>query len=145
MTDFSRMPRKALVAIFNTKAEEFFDDLARTFPQVQDFKTFKTGLRLLLTVDERRAQKLFAKHIAANYRDQLLSKNDAFFFQDGFVESAIAAKAPTTAEEARDEWLSVIGRIKGVWSSMSSESKAAVWSYFQVLIALSDQVELKQP
>ena len=119
--------------MFNNKVVEFFDDLIATFPEMADFRQFKAGFRLLTTMDERQPQRLFAKHVLPKYGDVLSKRDESIFLQEGFAQQVGAPAAEG------DQWSDIIGRIQQVWRGTSQANKDAIWSYFQLLIALSQR------
>lgn len=126
------MAEKAVyINLFNEKAEEFCKDLVTTFPEVAEFKKLKSGLLLLKNVDERKPREFFNSYVGANFKQQILSKDESFFINE--VQNHVQVGIDNS------QWQNVIGLIHNLWATLTNENKENIWKYFQVLIAINDK------
>jgi hypothetical protein len=119
------------VNLFNEKAEEFCKDLVATFPEVAEFKKLKSGLLLLKNVDEKKPREFFNNYVGANFRQQILNKDESFFINE--VQNHVQGGLDTS------QWQNVIHLIHNLWGTLTTENKENIWKYFQVLIAINDK------
>lgn len=119
------------INLFNEKAEEFCKDLVTTFPEVTEFKKLKSGLLLLRNVDERKPREFFNNYVGANFRNQILQKDESFFLNE--VQNHVQGGVDNS------QWQNVIGLIHNIWATLSTDNKENIWKYFQVLIAINDK------
>ena len=123
--------KSVYINLFNEKAEEFCKDLVITFPEVAEFKKLKSGLLLLKNVDERKPREFFNSYVGANFKQQILSKDESFFINE--VQNHVQGGIDNS------QWQSVISLIHDIWATLSNENKENIWKYFQVLIAINDK------
>jgi hypothetical protein len=119
------------IRLFNEKAEEFCKDLVTTFPDVAEFKKLKSGLLLLKNVDEKKPREFFNNYVGANFKQQILSKDESFFINE--VQNHVQGGIDNS------QWQIVISLIHDLWATLSNENKENIWKYFQVLIAINDK------
>lgn len=119
------------INLFNDKAEEFCKDLVTTFPEVAEFKKLKSGLLLLKNVDEKKPRDFFNSYVGANFKQQILSKDESFFINE--VQNHVQGGIDNS------QWQNVISLIHDLWATLSDENKENIWKYFQVLIAINDK------
>lgn len=123
--------RTVYISLFNDKAEEFCKDLVIAFPEVAEFKKLKSGLLLLKNVDERKPREIFNSYVGANFKQQILTKDESFFVNE--VQNHVQGGIDTS------QWQKVISLIHDLWATLSNENKENIWKYFQVLIAINDK------
>lgn len=127
-----RMSGKTIfVNLFNEKAEEFCKDLVTTFPEVAEFRKLKSSLLLLKNVDERKPREFFNKYVGAQFKQQILAKDETFFINE--VQNHVQGGLDNS------QWQSVISLIHDLWGTLSNDNRENIWKYFQVLIAINDK------
>ena len=122
--------RDSFLELFNNKADEFFKDLVVTFPDIQQFKTFKTAFTMMKNLDERKPIKIFNEYISANYKDVIMNKDESFFLVNDIDLSQ------STQQEY---WKEFIDNLRNIWKDLEEDNKTSIWKYFQVLIVLNDK------
>lgn len=116
---------------FNEQSYDFMKELSNTFPQIQEFGTFKNALNLVRNVNVKKPQEFFQNFISANYKDVLLNKDESFFLQE----------EKFGLSDTKEYWYDFIKKLKQIWTTLSDENKEVIWKYFHVLIILSDKCE----
>lgn len=127
----SKEAQDTYIELFNNKADEFFKELAVSFPDIKPFAYVKTGLSMLRNINPRRPVEIFHTHVYVQYKDVLLRRDEEFFFNTTYDLSR------TTAVEY---WLDFIDCIRNIWKTLDSAEKEVIWKYFQVLIILNEKV-----
>ncbi len=112
--------------LFNAKLQEFVRDLAKSFPEVEDFKMFKTGLALAIGMSATKPQQMFDVFVAQRYSKQIMERDEAFFDDHDFSQVT-----------ALTDDFDIVRRLRGVWDKMDAANKEAVWKYLQVLLVLN--------
>lgn len=125
--------KSVFINLFNEKAEEFCKDLVATFPEVNEFKQLKSGLLLLRNVDEKKPREFFNNYVEANFKQQILAKDESFFLNE--VQNHVGH----AMENA--QWQTVIALLRHLWGTLDESNKASIWKYFQVLIAINDKCD----
>jgi hypothetical protein len=110
---------------FNTKLAEFLQDLSTSFPEFKDIKMLKNGLNLARTLDVKMPATMFSKHVTAEYEQNILNKDDAFFLTQTYEHIAV---------DGID--LDIIPKLKDMWGTLDVSDKDSVWKYLQVLVLL---------
>lgn len=113
---------------FNEKTDEFIKDLMVAFPNVEQFKGFKSGFYMVKNLDPKTPQRIFETYVSSTYRDFILNKDESFF-----LSHEIELKSH------KDYWLEFIDYIKEIWKTLDDENKDVIWKYFHVLLVLSDK------
>ena len=116
--------------LFNEKMLEFAKDLCDVFPQVAEFKRFRSGVLMLQNLEPKTLEGIFRTYVLEKYKDQLLKKDEGFFLEH---------KQFDIYSQRTDYWLSLIDQLKEMWVTLDSDNKEIVWKYFHVLIVLSDK------
>ena len=127
--DISQQP---YYEIFNDKADEFFKELVVTFPQIADFKTFKTGFTLLRNFNPKSPNKYFRQYVIAKFKKAILSKDETFFLEE---------QSFGIEDNQKDYWVDCIQQLKYIWKTLDDHNKDIIWKYFQVMIILSDKCQ----
>lgn len=120
--------------LFNEKLDEFFKDLIVSFPDITEFKRFKSGLNLLRNVDPKSPQTIFNNYVITKFKDSILSKDDSFFLDNddfGIVSTR------------KDYWIEFIEQLKLLWKTIDHDNKDVIWKYLHVLYVLSNKCENK--
>lgn len=123
--------KSVFIKLFNDKAEEFCKDLVLTFPEVKEFKQLKSGLLLLRNVDEKKPCEFFNNYVGANFRQQIISKDESFFLTE------VQNHVQNGVENA--QWQTVIALLRNLWATLGDDNKESIWKYFQVLVAINDK------
>ena len=123
----------AIVTAFNNIATQFVAELVETFPEEQQFKVFKSGVRSLIWANKNKLIQLFA-HYCINYQDQIKNKDETFFLAESY-ESVIDA-------EDKDMITKIIDRLKMHWGTLNTDNKTKVWEYMNTLLELSNSYAL---
>jgi hypothetical protein len=117
--------------IFNSKCNEFIDDLVLSFPEFRDqFSSIKTGLSFISTLDIKTPCTIYKNHVLSKYGDAIINKNEDIFLKENkFYEY----------ENQNDEkyWGSFIGSIKEIWTTLDKTNKDIIWDYFKLLNTIS--------
>lgn len=124
------MNKEIYYILFNEKLNEFFTDIIAVFPDIKDFKTFKSGLSVLKNINVKSPQIIFNNHILNKFKEEIYKKDENFFLNE--AEYDILSKET-------DYWLDFIKQIKNIWKTMSEENKEIVWKYLHILCILSDK------
>jgi len=124
------MSKNVYYELFNEKLDEFFKDLIVSFPDITEFKRFKSGLNLLRNVDPKSPQTIFNNFVATKFKNAILSKDDSFFLDNndfGIVSTR------------KDYWIEFIEQLKILWKTIDIDNKDIIWKYLHVLYVLSDK------
>jgi hypothetical protein len=121
--------------LFNRKLEEFASDLATTFPEVKDFATLRTSLRMALTLTPALPRALFHQYVVAPYEKQILARDEQFFLDDR-SEFKKQLTQQTGGGAGGDVSLDLVKTIQGIWRSLGEGNKDVIWKYLQVLVLL---------
>ncbi len=123
------MSKETYINLFNSKSEEFFDEIIKTYPQIPEFKKFKTAFRLLVNLDSKSACKMFKINIYDIYKDFILTENETFFLEKPSSEIA----------HDPENWTDFVDKIKEMWRTLEDDNKKVVWKYFHILIILCEK------
>lgn len=122
------MSRQIYFDRFNEKTEEFIKDLNVAFPEVEQFKYFRSGFHMVKNLDPKTPQNIFNTYVSATYREYILNKDESFFLSH-------EVEIPTY----KDYWQEFIDYIKKIWKTLDTDNKEIIWKYFHVLLVLSDK------
>lgn len=125
--------KEAFFNLFNDKADEFFKDLINSFPNIADFRKFKSGLMMLRNVNPKMPQQVFHKYVISKYKDAMLIRDESVFLNNTYDE---------VEGKEKEQWLQFIDQIKSIWKTLDDNNKDVVWKYFNVLIVLSEKCNL---
>jgi len=124
------MNKEVYYNLFNDKVDEFFKDLIQSFPNITDFRKFKTGLMMLRNVNSKMPQQVFQMYVLSKYRDAMLNSDETVFLNHTYEE---------VDGNEKEYWLKFIDQIKKIWKTLDDSNKRVIWKYFHVLIVLSDK------
>jgi hypothetical protein len=116
---------------FNEKTLELFNNLSDSFPDIVDFKKFKTGIIMMSNLEPKSAQRIFKLYISDKFREQILNKDEQFFL--------VEAKFDNCYIKRNDYWIDFINRIKTIWTTISLDEKEIIWKFLHILLLLSDK------
>lgn len=119
------MSRKILMDAFYGQFHDFLDQLIRVFPDDSDFPAYKTGLALLQKTNPKIVPEQVHIHVTP-FEKSIRTRDEAFFLEHQFPEYA--------DDNALDL---IISKMKGLWTTLSSTSKAVVWDYLTLLLDLA--------
>ena len=120
----------AIVTAFNNIASQFVAELVQTFPEEQQFKVFKSGVRLLNSANKNKLIQLFI-HYCINFQDQIKNKDESFFLAENYNDVIDA--------EDKDMITKIIDKLKVHWGTLNEENKSKVWQYMITLLELSNK------
>jgi hypothetical protein len=115
--------------LFNEKSEELFRDLVASFPNIEQFRHWRSALNLMKNLDQKGPQRLFSNYMTGSLKEYILTKNEDFFL----VEENISVTKDT------EYWNSFFSYLRNVWKTLSTEDKEVIWKYFHILVVLSDK------
>jgi calcineurin-like phosphoesterase family protein len=118
--------------LFNDKISEFLRDLIQSFPDITEFKKFKSGLNLVINVDPSSTQVMFNSFVVSKYKNAILSKDDVFFLEDEDID---------VGTNRKDYWINFINQLKSLWKTIDKNNKDIIWKYLHVLCILSDKCQ----
>lgn len=120
------MSRRIFLDAFYKQFAEFLDQLSLLFPEDADLLGYKTMLGLL----QRTNPLLAPKEVVANltpFEASLRARDEKFFLDYGFDEYS---------EGGIDQ---VIGKVKGLWGSITDSNKKVIWDYVLLLLDLANK------
>ena len=115
---------------FNLTINNLIDDILLVFPDYQHLKSFKEKYNLLIKYNPKKPLAYF-KDTVYNYKDKIINKEEDYFIKKEYN---------TDLEKIGDnEWyLDQVLNIKELWVKLSNENKETIWTYFNILIKLTD-------
>ncbi len=115
---------------FNLTINNLIDDILLVFPDYQHLKSFKEKYNLLIKYNPKKPLGYF-KDTVYNYKDKIINKEEDYFIKKEYN---------TDLENIGDnEWyLDQVLNIKELWVKLSDENKETIWTYFNILIKLTD-------
>lgn len=115
---------------FNLTINNLIDDILLVFPDYQHLKSFKEKYNLLIKYNPKKPLTYF-KDTVYNYKDKIINKEEDYFIKKEYN---------TDLEKIGDnEWyLDQVLNIKELWVKLSNENKETIWTYFNILIKLTD-------
>ena len=106
----------------------FTDEVIELFPEETEFKTLKTGIKLIQKTNPRLLLEVFLNYIE-EFREKI-SNRDVTFFMENDYENITQG----------DEYVQLlIARIKKYWNTLSENNKNSIWKYLDTLIKLADK------
>lgn len=124
------MTKLDFYALFNEKLLEFAKELCEVFPDVGEFKRFRSGILMLQNLEPKTLENIFNTYVKSRYKEKIMVKDESFFL--GHTEFEISS-------QRSDYWLSFIDQLKNLWQTLENDNKDVIWKYFHVLIVLSDK------
>jgi len=123
------MGKSVYYELFNEKLEEFFKELIVAFPDISEFRKFKSGLTLLKNVNSKTPQIIFNEYVATKFKDALLAKDETFFLDND--DYGITVK--------KDYWNEFIVQLKLLWTNINQNNKDVIWKYLNLLYILNEK------
>jgi hypothetical protein len=118
------MSSATLLKTFFHQFNEVVDQLVDMFPADQNFKIFKTFLGMLSRTNPTLVISTFHEHVAMKYESQINLRDEKFLV------------SYTPAEYGSDV-TDIIASLRPHWSTLSRQSKDALWQYIYILKELS--------
>ena len=119
------MSKKIFMDAFFNQFHAFLSELARVFPEDEDFPSYDTALNLAESMNRGFVLSEFRKHVNP-FETMILEKNEDFFLKHDFSEF--------DPDNTMDP---IIKKLKGYWAGMSEGNKNAIWKYILLLVDLS--------
>jgi len=125
------------VQLFNQKATEFMNDLINSYPEIEQFKSFKASFTLLKNISETTPIKYFKHYFLVKYGDHIKNKNEQFFLNNEYGQDM-----QLTTNHSNEYWTDFINQLKNMWGTMSPENKDAIWNYLSILVIFAEKVSI---
>jgi len=106
---------------FNTLALTFLNRMEETFPQEPKVRLYRQQFILVKDMNFKKPVEMFVENMEP-FGEQILSKDELFFKQDTFVNSAQSISGK-------------MGLIK-YWDSLNDKTKDAIWEFVHALYVL---------
>jgi hypothetical protein len=116
--------------LFNKQMLDFAKDLCEGFPDIGEFKRFRSGVLMLQNLEPKTLESIFRTYVIVKYKDKLLMKDESFFLNHDDFELLV---------ERTDYCISLINQLKTMWATLDPSNKEIIWKYFHVMIVLSDK------
>ena len=100
------------------------DQLVAVFPDDSDIPTYKTAVALLQRTNPILLPKEVLNHVAP-FEASVRARDEKFFLEYSFSEYQ---------DNALDQ---VIGKVKGLWTTLSDNNKKCIWDYIILLLDLA--------
>lgn len=118
------MSRRIFLPAIYTHFREFLDQLTLLFPEDDEIPAYKTGLALLQKTNPLLVPREVVNHVSP-FEEIIRNKDEKFFleyefseYQDGTIDK-------------------VIGKVKGLWGTLTDANKTAIWNYITILLDLA--------
>jgi hypothetical protein len=118
------MSRRIFLPALYTHFHEFLDQLTLVFPGDTDIATYKTALTLLQKTNPLLVPREVVNHVSP-FEKVIRNRDEKFFLEYEFVEYQ---------DGTIDK---VIGKVKGLWTTLSEANKKAIWEYITILLDLA--------
>jgi len=122
---------------FNNQLASFLEELIDLFPKEKQIIVMKEKIELLRKANPRLIVEGFVKY-ALPYREYIVNKDESYFLdltKDNKIDDF---------EENKYVSLTEALNLRNLWTVMDSDSKEAVWKYFQILVVLSERWQKEQ-
>jgi hypothetical protein len=125
--------------IFNTKLQEFVNQLSKMYPEDKHLKKAKVGIRLANTIDEKLIVSHFKTHVLP-HKVKILNRDI-----NGIIEVAheevnkIDDKLKEQVNMKSDVISEIFSETEERYRDMSETSRDAMWNYMKILILLSEK------
>lgn len=123
--------KRTYIDLFNSKVEEFINELTTSFPEVKQFSSFKTGFTLLKNLDVTKPVSIYNNYVYSTYKDYIINKDEQFFLTND---------VDLTKSGHVDYWQEFIDNIRCVWKQLDVDEKDVIWKYFHILTVLNEKL-----
>lgn len=113
--------QRSSLSAFNSLAEEFFQKMIKTFPRETKLKIYYAHFKTTKQFDVRKPME-YVMSPMINNGYQILSKDEKFFKDDGYVDLAESFSSKTG--------------LLNQWESIPEEIKNKIWEYVQSMYVL---------
>lgn len=125
--------------IFNKKLQELLSDLIVVFPDDKDFKLFKNTVRLITLADVKKPLQMFKLSLTDEYKKNIEERNTDFFLNNDYSDVLNNDIIKQTMNDD-DVNKKLINKLKGYWKDLNDNNRDTIWSYFNVLLKLSNKI-----
>ncbi len=116
---------------FNLTVDNLINDLILVFPDYEYIKLFKEKFNILSKYNARKPIEYF-KNTVYSFNNEIKNKNADFFLKKDY-------KNDITVVEENKEWaLDQVLNLKNLWQELDDENKDIIWTYFNILIKLTE-------
>ena len=125
--------------IFNKKLQELLNDLIVVFPDDKDFKLFKNSVRLITLADVKKPLQMFKLSLTDEYKKNIEERNTDFFLNNDYsdVLNNDIIKQSMNDDDVNKK---LINKLKGYWKDLNDNNRDTIWSYFNILLKLSNKI-----
>tara|TARA_B100000941_G_C28504890_1_gene556660 strand:+ start:2902 stop:3306 length:405 start_codon:yes stop_codon:yes gene_type:complete len=125
--------------IFNKKLQELLSDLIVVFPDDKDFKLFKNSVRLITLADVKKPLQMFKLSLTDEYKKNIEERNTDFFLDNDYSDVLNNDVIKQTMNDD-DVNKKLINKLKGYWKDLNDNNRDTIWSYFNILLKLSNKI-----
>lgn len=125
--------------IFNKKLQELLSDLIVVFPDDKDFKLFKNSVRLITLADVKKPLQMFKLSLTDEYKKNIEERNTDFFLDNDYSDVLNNDIIKQTMNDD-DVNKKLINKLKGYWKDLNDNNRDTIWSYFNILLKLSNKI-----
>lgn len=115
---------------------ELISDLVRVFPEDGDFRIYLLASKTALAIDETFLYSVLTKKVMI-YEDQILKKDESFL-----LNFDIEKQVETSSQKTKEHVVSVIGKLRRVWTQVSPENREVIWKYFRTMVLLHQKITI---
>ena len=125
--------------IFNKKLQELLNDLIVVFPDDKDFKLFKNSVRLITLADVKKPLQMFKLSLTDEYKRNIEERNTDFFLNNDYsdVLNNDIIKQSMNDDDVNKK---LINKLKGYWKDLNNNNRDTIWTYFNILLKLSNKI-----
>ena len=117
------------LSIFTKQMVNFSIELTEMYPQDTSFKAIHNGLMLLKSTNPRLIAEKFINNVHP-FKQDIFTKNEKLFLDMDYDEYT----------KQFQNGIMIMKTLKNYWKELSQESKDCMWTYFKVLITLSERI-----
>ena len=131
----------SILGAFNNVLTDFIDDCILVFPEDRDFKVYKKGVDLLVTINPKKVLTIFTEYTSI-YRDKILVKDEDFFLNADYKDIVSVSSKDTvsfSSKYSQLDILNIIKKIQGYWIELNECNRTKIWDYMILLINISDK------
>ena len=125
--------------IFNKKLQELLSDLIVVFPDDKDFKLFKNSVRLITLADVKKPLQMFKLSLTDEYKKNIEERNTDFFLDNDYSDVLNNDIIKQTMNDD-DVNKKLINKLKGYWKDLNDNNRDTIWTYFNILLKLSNKI-----
>jgi hypothetical protein len=118
--------------LFNTALVDFITDMGDVYDGA---KNLKNALALSIVLDRKLAFRMFKEHVAEPYGTFIKNKDEVFLMNQEFSETKrITATTSNTLD------IDIVGQLKSVWTTLSTDNKDAIWAHLDQLVRMAARI-----